>query len=169
MTKRILVVAILFVWLALGEGGASWATTQPTSTLIGLDITGATLTTANAGADSALTVTLRNTSSHTLYITGIGSSIARSSMIFYDSNMCQGDSAMIPLQNIAVSPGTIQKLGYKYQGAMLGALTTKLQLDGSAPMQINVKDSKNRFSTLTFKAKIVSPPKGLHFAMSGMH
>jgi len=169
MTKRILVVATIFVWLALGETGASWATTQPSHTLIALDITGATLTTANAGGDSALSVTLRNTSSQTLYITGIGSSIARSSMIFYDSNMCQGDSAMIPLQNIAVSPGTTQKLGYKYQGAMLAALTTKLQLDGSAPIQLSVKDSKNHFTTFSFKARIVSAPKGLRFAMSGMH
>jgi copper(I)-binding protein len=169
MTKRILVVATILLWLALGQTGASWASTQPSSTFIALDITGATLTTANAGGDSALSVILRNTSSQTLYMTGIGSSIARSSMIFYDSNMCQGDSAMIPLQNIAISSGATQKLGYKYQGAMLGALTTKLKLGGSAPMQLSVKDSKNHLSTFTFKAKIVDAPKGLHFAMSGMH
>ena len=88
-------------------------------------------------------------------------------MIYYDDNMCQGNNKMTWLANIFISPGHVQKLGYRYQGAMLGRVRVALHAGEVIPIKVTWSNFSSS-TTLTVLAKVVAPPKGLHFLLTPM-
>lgn len=131
-------------------------------------LNGVTATVSKAGGTTALSLTLTNNLRKPILLTGITSSLATSSMIFFDANMCIGNTFMTQLQNIVIGPNHDQVLGYKYQGAMLAGLEKDLKVGSQIPIAVHWVDSKGVSKTLNTLAKVVSPPAGLHFAMAGM-
>lgn len=134
----------------------------------GLVVHSATLTASTAGGDSALSVSLVNNTSETILISGFSSMVASSSMLFYDANMCQGNTAAKALSSISMAPGQTQNLGYKFQGAMLGSLKSALEVGQKVAVTLMWSDSSKTTHSLHVEATVVSPPRGLNFRMSGM-
>lgn len=137
-------------------------------TIIEPAITGATLTAATKNGDSAITLSLHNPLSENVLLQSVSSSIASGSMIFYDSNMCQGNTTMKPLANILVGAQQSQSLGYKYQGAMLSGLKQPLVVGSSVTLTLTWSENGASMHTESFIARVVAPPKGLHFDNSAM-
>jgi copper(I)-binding protein len=88
-------------------------------------------------------------------------------MIDYDTNMCQGNHAMMQLANILIIGGHTQQLGYKYQGAMLRQLKVKIVKGETIPVVVTWSNFQTAHS-VTIEAKVVAPPKNLNFGMSSM-
>jgi copper(I)-binding protein len=88
-------------------------------------------------------------------------------MIDYDTNMCQGNHAMMQLANILIIGGHTQALGYKYQGAMLRQLKEKLVKGETIPVVITWSNFQKAHS-VTVEAKVVAPPRHLNFGMMSM-
>ncbi len=88
-------------------------------------------------------------------------------MIDYDTNMCQGNNAMMQLANILIIGGHTQLLGYKYQGAMLRQLKETIVKGETIPVVITWSNFQTTHS-VTVEARVVSPPKYLNFGMSTM-
>ena len=125
-----------------------------------------TATTKNS--DSAIALKITNPSPTTILITAITSNLASSSMIFYDANMCQGNSTMQALSNIAIAPDSVVSLGYKYQGAMLSHLKVPLKIGSQIPLTVTWTDNQGGAHKQIVVAKVVVPPQGLNFGMSSM-
>ena len=149
--------------MLVGASGLSGAA-SPSKTL---KITDVTMTAAGRSGYSAVTMTLTDGTSLPVSLTSVTSSVSRMSMIYYDDNMCQGNSKMTWLANILISPGYVQKLGYRYQGAMLGNLRTAVHVGETVPVKIAWSDFA-KYQDVTVMAKVVAPPKGLHFLLSPM-
>jgi copper(I)-binding protein len=88
-------------------------------------------------------------------------------MIDYDTNMCQGNNAMVQLANILIVGGHTQKLGYKYQGAMLRQLKKKIVNGETIPVVVTWSNFQNARS-VTIEAKVIAPPRYLNFGMISM-
>jgi len=131
-----------------------------------VQISGASLTATAAGGSSAIVLTLKNNSDKNVLITGFSAAQTAHSMIFYDSNMCQGNTTMTALPNILMAPGQSQNLGYKYQGAMLSGLTTALVVGESVDLTLQWNVEGASAQSTTFTAKVVKAPAGLHFGKS---
>ena len=88
----------------------------------------------------------------------------------FDDNMCQGNNVMIPMQGIYITSGYSQRLGYKYQGAMLIGLNRPVRAGQKIPLSITWSDYQGLRHSLTIRANVVVPPKNLRFgrAMPGM-
>jgi len=134
----------------------------------GILVKGATLTAAGVGGSTAISLSLTNNQGTKILLTDISSPIASSSLIFYDANMCQGNNAMMPLQNIAVSSGNTQLLGYKYQGATLSGLSRTLKIGEKDPLTVEWTDADGVPQTLQVLANVVAPPKGLDLSTTKM-
>ena len=133
----------------------------------GLAVSHVTVTAATARGDSAVVMSLTNDTSGPISLISVTSPRSQSSMIDYDTNMCQGNHAMMMLANILISGGLTQKLGYSYQGAMLRELKVPLVKGQSIPLVIRWSNfQKSR--VMTVEAKVVAPPRYLNFGMSSM-
>lgn len=88
-------------------------------------------------------------------------------MIDYDTNMCQGNHAMMLLSNILITSGHQQALGYKYQGAMLRDAKEQIVKGGTIPVVITWSNFQTAHS-VTIEAKVVAPPRHLNFGMTSM-
>ena len=133
----------------------------------GLQISGVTVTAAPQGKESAVVMTLHNASGGPISLLNVSSSLAGMNMLYYDANMCQGNSLMTWLPNVLISRGYTQHLGYKNQGVMLSLLHQSLKVGQVVTLRVNYSDFSTSRST-TVRARVVAAPKGLHFAMSSM-
>ena len=160
----------MFHTKAFPNGAVAGQLTSPKSLRGDLDVSvkGATLTSTSRGGSSALVLSFTNNQSKSILLTGISSPLATSAMIFYDANMCQGNNVIRPLQNIAVSSGQTQLLGYKYQGGILSGLTKKLSLGDRVALDVHWADFAGNPSTSEILASVVKPPKGLRLGMDAM-
>jgi len=131
-----------------------------------LQITGATLTAAPTGGNSAIALTIKNSMKKNIVITGFTSADAGAAMIFYDSNMCQGNTTMTALPNILLAPGQSQNLGYKYQGAMLSQLKRALLVHQNLQIELLWHEVGGANQSQEISATVVKAPAGLHFANS---
>lgn len=132
-----------------------------------LKFTDVTISAANQSGNSAVVMSITDTSSSPISLMGVSSSVSRMSMIYYDDNMCQGHNRMTWLANIFILSGHVQKLGYRYQGAMLGNLRKALRVGEIVPLKVTWSDFAKP-QTVTVMAKVVAPPKGLHFLQTPM-
>jgi copper(I)-binding protein len=131
----------------------------------------ATLTVANKGGPSAISLKLTNTSDVTLLITSLSSPLSPSDMIDYDANMTLKSSDMIVDSKIKVRAGHTVTLGWYGQGAMLGSISKNFRKGMKVPLTITWHTTSNRFTRhLTFEAVVVKPAKTIYFggSMSGM-
>jgi len=128
----------------------------------------ASVTAAKIGGDSAIALSVTNSSSAPILITSITSAAAATSMIFYDANMCQGNSTMHALANVSIAPGAVTELGYKYQGAMLGRIKSPFVIGTRIPLTVTWTNNQGSAQKQTVVATVVAAPKGLNFGMSSM-
>jgi copper(I)-binding protein len=133
----------------------------------GVTFTHVTVTASKARGNSAVSMTIENNSKDVISLYSITSSVTQSSMIDYDTNMCQGNHAMMKLPNILIYGGHSQHLGYKYQGAMLRQVRDKIIEGETIPIVISWTNFGSAHS-VTVEAKVVAPPRYLNFGMSGM-
>jgi copper(I)-binding protein len=126
-----------------------------------------TVTAAKVHGNSAVVMTIANNSGGPISLVSVSSSDANTSMIDYDVNMCQGNHTMTLIGNILITGGRTQKLGYKYQGAMLRQLKTSIVRGATIPLIITWSNF-SKVHTETVQAKVVKPPKHLFFGMTGM-
>jgi copper(I)-binding protein len=131
----------------------------------------ATLTAANKGEPSAISLKLTNTSDKTIWITSVSSPLAPSDMIDYDTNMTLKSSDMLVDSKIKVRAEHTVALGWQGQGAMLGSISKKFRKGMKVPLTITwhaTSDSLTRH--VTFEAVVVKPSKTIYFgsSMSGM-
>jgi copper(I)-binding protein len=133
----------------------------------GIVISHVTVTAAKSHGNSAVEMSISNNSGEPISLFSVTSSAAKTSMIDYDVNMCQGNHAMTLIANILITGGRTQELGYKYQGAMLRQLKTSIVKGGTIPLVITWSDF-NKVHTETIEAKVVKPPKHLFFGMTTM-
>ena len=126
-----------------------------------------TVTAAKINGDSAISMTIKNRSKGPISLVSITSPVAGLSMIDYDTNMCQGNHAMMMLSNIFITSDRTQVLGYKYQGAMLRLLKKDLVKGGTIPVDITWSNFQ-KAHTVTIEAKVVAPPRHLKFGMMSM-
>jgi copper(I)-binding protein len=126
-----------------------------------------TVTAAKIHGDSAVAMTIANNSAEPISLISVTSPVAKTSMIDYDVNMCQGNHAMTLIANILITSRRTQELGYKFQGAMLRELKTAIVKGGTIPLVVTWSDF-NKVHTETVAAKIVKPPKNLFFGMTAM-
>ncbi len=127
-----------------------------------------TVTAAASGKESAVVMLIDNRSGGPISLLSVTSGVSGMSMIYFDDNMCQGSTKMTWISNILIYPGRVQKLGYRFQGAMLGSLHQKLVTGSVVPLSVKWSDFHS-VKTAIVEAKVVPPPKGLHFYMSPMH
>ncbi len=148
---------------------APWAPLAAAATTAkgGIVISHVTVTAANADGDSAVSMTIVNESRGAISLFSITSPETKTSMIDYDTNMCQGNHAMMELANILIIGGHTQQLGYKYQGAMLRQLKEKLTKGETIPVVVSWSNF-NKAQSVTIEAKVVKPPRNLNFGMSSM-
>jgi copper(I)-binding protein len=130
-------------------------------------ITHATVTAAKANGQSAVVLSFHNASSGPVTILSVESPVAKDDMIFYDTNMCQGNHAMAQLANIFVTSGNTQKLGYQFQGAMIWKLSKPLTRGETIPLTVTWSNFHGSHTT-TVEAKVVRAPPSINFAMSSM-
>jgi copper(I)-binding protein len=131
----------------------------------------ATLTTANKGDPSAISLKLTNTSDVTIWITSVSSPLAPSDMIDYDTNMTSKSSDMLVDSKIKVRAGHTIALGWHGEGAMLGSISEKFRKGMKVPLTIAWHTASNSFTRhVTFEAVVVKPSQTIYFgsSMSGM-
>jgi copper(I)-binding protein len=126
-----------------------------------------TVTAAASGKNSAVVMSIVNNSRKPISLLSVTARASGMSMIYYDDNMCEGDNMMTWLSNILIIPGHTQKLGYRYQGAMLGNLRQALVKGAMVPLTIRWSDFQ-KVKTATVEAKVVVAPAGLRFHLSPM-
>ena len=158
--------AVIFTAAIVGGVVASSIDAAASSTKQ-LKISEATVSVAPKGGQSAVTLKIVNDSGQPVSIESVKSPFSRMNMIYFDTNMCQGNNTMTWLSNIILSNGFTQRLGYKNQGAMLGQLDRPLLRGQRIPLVISWSDF-SKFQTMTVMAKVVVPPKKLNFKMSPM-
>ncbi len=156
-----LAVSLLGVALIVPTGGASASSNLP------VRFTQVTVTAAAAKGSSAVAMSIANGYEGPISLMLVTSSVSRMNMIYYDSNMCQGTNMMSWLPNILISSHSTQLLGYQNQGAMLGQLTRSLKVGESITLEVKYSNF-SAARTVSVTAKVVAPPKGLHFLMSPM-
>jgi copper(I)-binding protein len=132
-----------------------------------VSISHVTVTAAKIQGDSAVVMSIANNSGAPISLISVTSSVAKSSMIDYDVNMCQGDHEMTLIANILITGGRTQDLGYRYQGAMLRRLKTAIVTGGMIPLVVTWSDF-NKVHSKTVEALVVKPPRHLFFGMSSM-
>jgi copper(I)-binding protein len=133
----------------------------------GLLFTNVTVTAASTQGESAVAMTIHNDTSGPISLMSVASPLSSMNMLYYDTNMCQGNTAMTWLANIFISQNQIQLLGYQNQGVMLSRLHQNLKVGTLVSLQVKYSD----FSTwhdVTVQARVVPPPKGLHFHLGVM-
>lgn len=143
------------------------ATSASAADRSGVQFTTATVTAARVGGDSAVVVKITNHSRLPISVLSVSSPLAKSSMLGFDADMCNGATTMTPLSNILISPGSSQVFGYKNQGAMLSNSVASLTVGKMVPLHI-VWSNFSRTTTTVLSAEVVAPPKGLHFRMAKM-
>jgi copper(I)-binding protein len=132
-----------------------------------LVFSGATVTATSASGESAIVLNVKNLGGSPISIVSVSSSAAVTGMLYYDVNMRQGSHVMRSLMNISVPPHATIHLGYQEQGAMLSLLQKPLVVGKT--IQLTVKWTNYSSSrTSIVLAKVVKPPKGLHFLMPNM-
>lgn len=150
--------------------GKKSAQTSPSTTVSGtsgIRFANVTVTAASAHGESAVAMTIINKSDGPISLMTVTSPLSSMNMLYYDTNMCQGDTAMTWLANIFISQNQVQLLGYQNQGVMLARLHQDLKVGTTVPLQVKYSN----FSTariVTLQARVVAPPKGLHFHLSAM-
>jgi len=127
-----------------------------------------TVTAAKKSGESAVVMTIDNRSGGPISLLSVTSSVSRMNMIYFDTNMCQGNHAMIWLQNILIMNNHVQALGYQYQGAMLSHLNQSLKKGSTVPLEITWSNYHS-LKKMTVKAHVVAAPKTLRFHMSAMN
>lgn len=130
-------------------------------------ISDVTVTAAARGHDSAVALKIVNSTSQPISLLSVGSPNAGGDMIFFDTNMCKGNHAMTVLPNIYISSGFTQRLGYRFQGAMLSALYRKLTVGQKIALIITWSDF-NAVHHSTIEAAVVAPPRHIKFLMGNM-
>lgn len=133
----------------------------------GVVISHVTVTAAKIHGNSAVVMSIANNSGDPISLISVTSSNAKSSMIDYDVNMCQGNHTMTQVANILITGGRTQALGYKYQGAMLRQLKMPLVKGTTVTLVITWSDFAKVHSE-TVEAKVVKAPSHLFFGMTGM-
>lgn len=126
-----------------------------------------TVTAAKVHGDSAVVMSIANNSGQPISLISVTSSVAETSMIDYDVNMCQGNHEMTLIANILITGRRTQELGYRYQGAMLRQLKTSIVKGGTIPLVVTWSDF-NKVHSETVDARVVKPPKHLFFGMTAM-
>jgi copper(I)-binding protein len=126
-----------------------------------------TVTAAPARGSSAVVMSIANDTAGPISLMTITSSWSKMNMIYYDDNMCQGNTLMTWLPGVFISSNATQLLGYRYQGAMLGQLTQSLKVGQYISLNVKYSNFSNA-RVITLRALVVAPPKGLHFLMSPM-
>lgn len=157
------VLIVLTTFMASGASGATGVNS--------IVIKDATLTTADKGGPSAISLKLTNTSDVTIWITSVSSPLAPSDMIDYDANMTVKSSDMIVDSKIKVRAGHTVALGWHGQGAMLGSISKNFRKGMKVPLTITWRTTSiSRTRHLTFEAVVVKPSKTIYFggSMSGM-
>lgn len=127
----------------------------------------ATVTATSVTGESAVVLTIDNASSSPIALTSVTSPVAGMGMIYYDDNMCQSNSVMHWLGNIFITAHSTQKLGYKYDGAMLSLLHGPLKVGQTIELRVKWTNFANS-GVVNVRARVVKPPKGLHFDMGNM-
>ncbi len=145
---------------------SSSAFAAPT-TKSGVVLSRITVTAARIHGDSAISMSISNDSRGPISLISISSPETSTSMIDYDTNMCQGNHAMMLLSNILITSGHKQELGYKYQGAMLRGVREQLVKGETIPVVITWSNFQTARS-MTIEAKVVAPPRHLNFGMTSM-
>ncbi len=112
-------------------------------------------------------MSISNDSKGPISLLSISSPDTSASMIDYDTNMCQGNHAMMLLSNILITSGRQQALGYKYQGAMLRDVKERFAKGATIPVVITWSNFRTAHS-VTVEARIVAPPRHLNFGMASM-
>jgi copper(I)-binding protein len=156
-----------FFALVLAGAGALVVSPSSASSPKTPTISDVTVTAAAKGHDSAVVLKIVNSTSQPISLLSVTSPSAGGDMIFFDTNMCQGNHAMTVLSNIYISSGFTQKLGYKFQGAMLSALNQELTVGQKVPLVV----TWSNFNTLhhsTVEAAVVAPPHHIKFLMGNM-
>lgn len=163
------VVTTIVASLVCCAGVALTATTDSSAASVHhVIISDVTVTAAKAEGQSAVVMSIDNTSNSPISLLSVTSPASRMSMIYFDTNMCQGNHAMIWLTNILIMGGHVQELGYQYQGAMISELRQPLVKGSRVPLTITWSDFQHPH-TVTVEAKVVAPPKHLRFHMTPMH
>ncbi len=126
-----------------------------------------TVTAAPAKGTSAVVMSIDNGDGGPISLMLVESPLARMNMIYYDANMCQGNNMMSWLPNILISSHSTQLLGYQNQGAMLGQLTQSLKVGETISLDVKYSNFSTA-RTVRVSARVVAPPKGLHFVLSPM-
>jgi copper(I)-binding protein len=132
-----------------------------------LEIANVTVTATSKHGDSAVVMTIVNHTGGPISLMTVTSSLSQMNMIYYDDNMCQGNSMMTWLPNIFIMSNSTQPLGYRNQGAMLGGVTRPLKVGQIIALQVKYSNF-SQAQTLTVNARVVAAPKGLHFLVSTM-
>jgi copper(I)-binding protein len=161
VTLQPFVALVLVGTVALVASPTSAASTKTPT------ISDVTVTAAAKGHDSAVAMKIVNSTSKPISLLSVGSPNAGGDMIFFDTNMCQGNHVMTELPNIYISSGSAQRLGYRFQGAMLSALFRKLTVGEKISLIVTWSDfNKVRHSTI--EAAVVAPPRHIKFLMGSM-
>lgn len=125
------------------------------------------VTASKEGGESAVVMSITTSADSPISLLSVTSPDSRMGMIYFDTNMCQGNHTMTWLANIFISGGHTQQLGYKYQGAMISDLKQAFVKGQRVPLVIKWSDFQN-IHTETVRALVVAPPPTLHFLMSPM-
>ena len=162
-------VVVLSVATAAFATSAHHPATSHSSTSVSstVQFSGITVTAAGAHRESAIVMSVKNASSGPITLMSVSSPVAGMDMLYYDANMCQGNSAMQWLANIFITPHQTQQLGYKNQGVMLSLLRQPLKVGETIPLKVKYSDFTSA-RTVVVRARVVAPPHGLHFVMSSM-
>ena len=160
-------VAAVGVNMSAGSKHARLSPSTTVSGSSGIRFTNVTVTAASAHGESAVAMTISNKTNGPISLMTVTSPLSSMNMLYYDTNMCQGDTAMTWLANIFISQNQIQLLGYQNQGVMLARLHQNLKVGTTVPLQVKYSNfSTSR--TVTLQARVVAPPNGLHFHLSSM-
>lgn len=165
MKRALAVITASVIAASTVVGGAATSGAVATHRVV---ISHVTVTAAKASGESAVVMSIDNETAGPISLLSITSPDSRMNMIYFDTNMCQGNHAMIWLTNILIMGGHVQKLGYRYQGAMISRLRTPLIKGTTVPLTVTWSDFQHA-RTVTVEAKVVAPPKKLRFRMSPMH
>lgn len=133
-----------------------------------LEISDVTVTASSSHGDSAVVMSLVNSTGGPISLMSVSSPLASMGMQFHDANMRQNDSTMTWQSDILTGSAATQHLGNQNDGVELSVLDADLKVGAHVPLEVTYSDfSTSR--TITVNARVVAPPTGLHFNMSAMH
>jgi len=139
----------------LSTSGMAAATTPA------LSASGAHVTAAHRGGDTAVEVALHATHSP-VTIESITTRQARRSGLYLDGNMCDSTSTATKLQTMVIPAGATLTLSTKVAEAIAFDLKEPLVVGTSAIIEVTYSVDGTQ-STLRFSAPVSSQPKGIHF------